>query len=183
MHHSDRLKSRNEARLSQAPHRVQFRRVKGWRMPTNTVLVSRPGRFGNPFRIADWDVSSAVRDPTSDHLLDHEPTDPEELRGVVVHLHRVWLRMGTHRNRFGTGYFELSAFQKALLQRTPPPPTVGAIRDALAGTNLACHCRLDQACHADTLLAIANCPPQLGEHCIKLTLETVYGQTHGYRVG
>jgi len=32
----------------------------------------------------------------------------------------------------------------------------GQIRDELAGKDLACWCRLDQPCHADVLLAIAN---------------------------
>jgi hypothetical protein len=31
------------------PVRVQLRRTKGWRMPPNTVKVTRPGLFGNPF--------------------------------------------------------------------------------------------------------------------------------------
>lgn len=33
------------------PIRVQRRRVKGWRMPPNTVSVTRPGKFGNPFTV------------------------------------------------------------------------------------------------------------------------------------
>lgn len=35
------------------PERIQLRRTKGWRMPANTVKVSRPGPFGNPFRVGD----------------------------------------------------------------------------------------------------------------------------------
>lgn len=31
------------------PVRVQLRRARGWRMPENTVVVSRPGLLGNPF--------------------------------------------------------------------------------------------------------------------------------------
>lgn len=34
--------------------------------------------------------------------------------------------------------------------------TVGRIKDALSGKNLACWCRLDQPCHADVLIEIAN---------------------------
>ena len=34
-----------------SPCRVWRRRVKGWRMPENTVSVCRPGRFGNPFMV------------------------------------------------------------------------------------------------------------------------------------
>ena len=35
-------------------------------------------------------------------------------------------------------------------------PSVAEVRDALAGRDLACWCPLDQPCHADVLLEIAN---------------------------
>jgi Domain of unknown function (DUF4326) len=35
------------------PKRIQRKRVKGWRMPENTVSVTRPGRYGNPFKIGE----------------------------------------------------------------------------------------------------------------------------------
>lgn len=31
------------------PKRIQRKRAKGWRMPENTVIVTRPGMFGNPY--------------------------------------------------------------------------------------------------------------------------------------
>ena len=31
------------------PERIQRKRSKGWRLPPNTVCVSRPGKWGNPF--------------------------------------------------------------------------------------------------------------------------------------
>jgi hypothetical protein len=31
------------------PLRVQRQRTKGWRMPANTLSVTRPGQFGNPY--------------------------------------------------------------------------------------------------------------------------------------
>lgn len=31
------------------PNRIQLSRRKGWRMPDNTVKVTRPGPWGNPF--------------------------------------------------------------------------------------------------------------------------------------
>jgi len=37
--------------LTAKPIRVQLSRKKGWRMPPNTVNVSRPGRWGNPYRL------------------------------------------------------------------------------------------------------------------------------------
>lgn len=35
------------------PKRVQLRRIKGWRKPEGAVVVSRPGKWGNPFPTAD----------------------------------------------------------------------------------------------------------------------------------
>lgn len=34
-----------------APIRIQRKRTKGWKMPPNTVCVTRPGRWGNQWRI------------------------------------------------------------------------------------------------------------------------------------
>jgi hypothetical protein len=34
---------------ARGPKRVQQKRAKGWRMPSNTVRVSRPSPFGNPY--------------------------------------------------------------------------------------------------------------------------------------
>lgn len=36
------------------PRRVQLRRTKGWRLPPNTVVVSRPSKWGNPFRVDEF---------------------------------------------------------------------------------------------------------------------------------
>lgn len=33
------------------PVRIQLSRQAGWRMPPNTVTVSRPGKWGNPFPV------------------------------------------------------------------------------------------------------------------------------------
>lgn len=35
------------------PIRVQRRRTAGWKLPPNTVCVTRPGKFGNPFNWKD----------------------------------------------------------------------------------------------------------------------------------
>jgi hypothetical protein len=32
------------------PERIQLRRAKGWRKPPGAVVVSRPSRWGNPYR-------------------------------------------------------------------------------------------------------------------------------------
>ena len=33
------------------PTRIQRRRTRGWRLPENAVIVSRPSRFGNPCKV------------------------------------------------------------------------------------------------------------------------------------
>mgnify|MGYP001552185584 CR=1 FL=1 len=40
--------------LTDAPKRIQLRRTKGWRMPPNTVKVTRPGRWENPFCVTQY---------------------------------------------------------------------------------------------------------------------------------
>jgi hypothetical protein len=46
--------------MNSRPVRVQRRRTKGWRMPPNTVIVTRPGIFGNPFTGADAGSAQAA---------------------------------------------------------------------------------------------------------------------------
>jgi len=36
------------------PQRIQRRRVKGWRLPPNTICVGRGGKWGNPHKITDY---------------------------------------------------------------------------------------------------------------------------------
>ena len=42
------------------PERIQLKRKKGWRLPANTVVVSRPSRWGNPFRVGEYSAEKAV---------------------------------------------------------------------------------------------------------------------------
>jgi hypothetical protein len=44
------------------PKRLQQQRTKGWRKPENSIVVSRPSKWGNPFRVdATMDRSTVVR--------------------------------------------------------------------------------------------------------------------------
>lgn len=36
------------------PKRIQLSRKNGWRMPPNTVVVSRPSKWGNPWKVGNW---------------------------------------------------------------------------------------------------------------------------------
>jgi hypothetical protein len=43
------------------PTRVRLRRAKGWRKPPGVIVVSRPSRWGNPFRVGvDGDAADCV---------------------------------------------------------------------------------------------------------------------------
>lgn len=33
------------------PKRIQLKRTKGWRLPEGAVVVTRPGKWGNPFAV------------------------------------------------------------------------------------------------------------------------------------
>ena len=35
------------------PKRIQLRRTKGWQLPPNTVVVARPTKWGNPFKVGE----------------------------------------------------------------------------------------------------------------------------------
>ena len=97
--------------LSGLPVRVRLSRKRGWRMPPNTVKVSRPTKWGNPWSYADRRLACAA--------------------------YRGWI------------------------ERDPAGLRIAEdARRELAGKNLACWCPLDQPCHADILISVANASGQ-----------------------
>ncbi|MEV4521438.1 DUF4326 domain-containing protein [Micromonospora tulbaghiae] len=114
------------------PQRIQRQRTKGWRMPENTVYVGRPTRFGNPFR-----VGVDFCGPTIQCLY-----SPAEL----VAKFREWVTADTLHPLF---------WDKELVEAHVAIKVALAGR-VLSGKDLACWCPLDQPCHADVLLEIAN---------------------------
>jgi hypothetical protein len=61
------------------PKRVQLRRTRGWRKPEGVIVVSRPSRWGNPFR------------PGTPHPEDGHPMDLSE----TIAFYRSWLTAAT----------------------------------------------------------------------------------------
>jgi hypothetical protein len=49
---------RQQERETRMPERIQRKRTGGWRLPAGAVCVTRPGRWGNPWRegSANWTV-------------------------------------------------------------------------------------------------------------------------------
>lgn len=137
-----------------APKRVQRKRTKGWKMPPNTVNVTRPGKYGNPFDFRPSDccwlaLSYGCR---ADRLGRQEAS---------VRAFREWVDAPKGKTvvryergvRVGNDKVDIQIGPRFIVG---PPPTIKTIRAELAGKNLACFCPLDQPCHADVLLEIAN---------------------------
>jgi len=106
--------------------RIQRSRAKGWRMPPNVVYVGRPSRWGNPF---GGDRKESLR------------------------AYREWVLSGIEGRDCATGH--LAA---ALDAQAGYPARTALVKGLpiLRGYDLACWCPLDQPCHADVLLEIAN---------------------------
>lgn len=115
------------------PARIQRQRTKGWRMPANTVAVSRPSKFGNPWTIADLleEMANFGEDCTVDSA-----------REAAVESYRAWL-VGDMADCQHPG---TPARRAAILAALP----------SLRGKSVACWCRVHQPCHGDILLTLAN---------------------------
>lgn len=111
------------------PIRIQRKRTKGWKMPDNTVYVGRPTKWGNPFKV------------TND-ALDYLVKVKEDGRWSTL------LRTPDFDKAVD---FSLSCFKESIDVYADEH-----IQKQLRGKNLACFCSLDQKCHADILLEIAN---------------------------
>jgi Domain of unknown function (DUF4326) len=61
------------------PQRIQRQRRRGWRLPTTAVSVTRPGRWGNPFRVGQDGDRTEVLARFKAYARDRLATDPEWL--------------------------------------------------------------------------------------------------------
>jgi hypothetical protein len=116
------------------PERIQRKRTKGWRMPEGALYVGRGSGWGNP-----WSFGEHASAPGT-----------------------WWC---SHSDGFGDGaYFdtreEAAAHAVALYRELITHAHMAAdFLTDLAGRDLACWCPLDQPCHGDILLEIANGGP------------------------
>jgi hypothetical protein len=56
---------------TERPIRVQLSRKKGYKMPPNTVKVTRPGKWGNPFKVGPDETPHFAVACYRDHLREH----------------------------------------------------------------------------------------------------------------
>lgn len=132
------------------PGRVQLSRAKGWKMPENTVRVSRPGRWGNPFIAHDWQASFRA-------VALGCRGDRAGRNQAAVQLFRMWLEATpstlTPADLEARSWFDREVMT---LKLDRSPPTKEEIKAELRGKNLACWCKAGEPCHADVLLELAN---------------------------
>jgi len=134
------------------PERIQLRRTKGWRKPEGAVVVSRPSIWGNPWRpgrpgtfwlpdfpVADMplrlDLDAAEAVNLYSRLLTGGP-DPVNA-ALPAHLNAQGRRCVRH---------DLRDHAARIRARLPE----------LRGRDLCCWCPVDEPCHADVLLEMAN---------------------------
>ena len=127
-----------------APKRIQQKRVKGWRKPEGAVSVTRATKWGNPFIVGHTYKHVATRTGRTQFTF-FVPN-----RKVATDLFRAAMLGGSADLQDGEGgavWFETGGLD------------VNKARAELAGKDLMCFCPLDQPCHADVLLDLANKEP------------------------
>ncbi|MGV9282155.1 DUF4326 domain-containing protein [Streptomyces sp. NPDC003730] len=131
--------------LDTQPRRIQRRRTKGWRAPDGAVYVGRGSRWGNP--------CTQIRMPA----LDGSEWEREGRLGKASGLRHAFVHpdktITYHLVQDATREQAVAMFREWLVL---VPSLAEAARTELAGRDLMCWCPLDEPCHADVLLAIAN---------------------------
>jgi hypothetical protein len=127
-----------------SPQRIQRQRSKGWRKPDGCVIVTRPTKWGNPFRIG-----ALVRDPGWSAGPAH-PYDGPLGEGTYSAFEVRRVRDAADATDLFRAYVEFHDDEW--------PPDV--IRRELGGKDLACWCPLPAPgepdhCHAAVLLRLA----------------------------
>ncbi|MFE6354340.1 DUF4326 domain-containing protein [Streptomyces rochei] len=131
--------------LDTQPRRIQRRRVKGWRAPNGAVYVGRGSRWGNP--------CTQIRTPA----LDGSAWEREGRLGKVSGQQHAFVHpdktVTWHLVQDATREQAVAMFRDWLVL---VPRLAEAARTELRGRDLMCWCPLDEPCHADVLLELAN---------------------------
>lgn len=133
------------ARITTTPERIQRKRTKGWRAPAGAKYVGRGTRWGNP--------CTQVRYPA----LDGSEWEQEGRLGKTSGERHAFVHPDNtvtwHLVKDATREQAVAMYRRWLDQR---PSLVKEARFELRGRDLMCWCPLDEPCHADVLLELAN---------------------------
>lgn len=138
------------------PARIQLFRAKGWRLPPHAAKVDRSTQWGNPWKVG---TPGAVRFAL-DGVIQTEPVLANLTAEDAVQAFVNWLCGYAIPREMRPSYVSRAgdrAFWDHLAARRQ---TIFAHRHMLRGRDLACWCKPGAPCHADVLLAIANCDPR-----------------------
>jgi hypothetical protein len=150
------LQTDRRRRMS-TPQRIQLRRTKGWRKPEGAIVVARPSKWGNPFKVRR-EMRTAIYAVEVDAGLIQQRYVWDDPWALAVDLYR-GLMLGWSPSELADYANHELAYAAHLawlnrLGRGGHP--IDHARFELKGHDLACWCPLDQPCHADVLLELAN---------------------------
>ena len=66
------------------PKRIQLSRKKGWRKPEGAIVVARPSRWGNPFKVGDAGITAADAVELFRIMVEHAEPPYAEVEGLAV---------------------------------------------------------------------------------------------------
>lgn len=146
------------------PVRIQRCRTKGWKMPEGAVYVGRGSRWGNPFIVGEASGVFDGKDGRSLGLRDQvEILIPRLDLKQCIEFYREMLDGFLCPEMYPHGHNWIKSFHSKVHGCLPKEWA----RASLRGKSLACFCPLDQACHADELLRIANATPHQAQEAEK----------------
>jgi hypothetical protein len=120
--------------------RIQGKRTKGWRMPANAVYVGRGTAWGNMFRVGEKFSARAWGEAQKGHIIVETGHADWEYRPKITP--EISVELFRHAVELQRLFLGEERFEK----------WIGPLR----GKDLVCWCPLDQPCHADVLLELAN---------------------------
>ncbi len=123
------------------PVRIQRKRTKGFKMPAGSVSITRPGNWGNPFTVEEEKEELIIQQEKVDGFYSPALVEKKARERVVQKFHDMMADPYSHkvlpqiRERF--------IYMRTNLEQ-------------LTGKDVGCFCSLDQQCHGDVLLKLAN---------------------------
>jgi len=132
-------------RMGEQPKGIMLRRTKGWRLPPGAITVARPSRWGNIFAVGSGVVSWSGQ-TSGPSVGEYSATDTR------------YGDLALGRGLTAAEAVELYR-QDLMGSLADPDPYLDELRAALTalrGHDLACWCPLDQPCHRNVLLELAN---------------------------